>query len=108
MAFGYRYIREKTMREEAHRKRLPKLLQTPGSICEKQNIDRQFRRLLIDGQFDKNLWADKAIEQFWRELLEQHADHYSDLAKFMLHVLALPQSTAEVERTFFSSVPEQR
>ena len=43
-------------------------------------------------------WWKKNIVEFWQSMLA--LPEYQDLARFMLEITALPQSTAEVERTF--------
>ena len=63
-----------------------------------QDIDRQWHSLLIDEETRKGGWENKEIVAFWQGIYL--LPEYCDLTSFMLEVTALPQSTAEVERTF--------
>ena len=62
-----------------------------------QTLDRQWRCLLIDTDMDKE-WSTKTMEEFYGHLVT--IDCYKELGLFVMNVLALPQSTAGVERTF--------
>ena len=77
-------------------KGLPRLLKNCGIGI--QDIDRQWRSLLIDEEIRKGGWENKEIVAFWRGIYL--LPEYCDLTSFMLEVTVLPQSTAEVERTF--------
>ena len=63
-----------------------------------QDIDRQWRSLQVDEAVKNGGWEEKSINEFWKGMLV--IPEYKDLATFMLEITALPQSTAEVERTF--------
>jgi hypothetical protein len=63
-----------------------------------QDIDRQWRSLQVDEAVKNGGWEEKSINEFWKGMLV--IPEYKDLARFMLEITALPQSTAEVERTF--------
>ena len=63
-----------------------------------QDIDRQWRSLLIDDTVINGGWKKKSIIEFWTSMMG--LEEYQKLARFMLEITALPQSTAEVERTF--------
>ena len=63
-----------------------------------QNIDRECRSLLVDDTIKQGGWKREEMVEFWQGMHKIPA--YTNLAKFMLEVTALPQSTAEVERTF--------
>lgn len=68
------------------------------SLTKVQTIDRQWRSVLIDDNVKKGGWESKPIVEFWQSL--SHLPEYEDVAIFMLQMTSLPQSTAEVERTF--------
>lgn len=68
------------------------------SSSKVQTIDRQWRSLLIDDNVKKGGWESKSIVEFWQSL--NRLPEYEDVAFFMLQMTSLPQSTAEVERTF--------
>lgn len=61
-------------------------------------IDRQWRSLLSDDDVIKGGWNKKSVADFWIRMSQIQT--YRELAKFMLEITALPQSTAGVERTF--------
>jgi len=63
-----------------------------------QQLDRQWRSLLVDTNVISGGWEHASLEQFW--LAMSNIDSYTSLAEFVLNVTALPQSTAVVERTF--------
>ena len=63
-----------------------------------QTIDREWRSLLIDSTIKEGGWETKEIVKFWQGM--QRIPAYVNVASFMLEVTALPQSTAEVKRTF--------
>ena len=80
---------------------LPRLLgdSRPAQLSQAiQNIDRQWRSLQVDEAVKDGGWEGKSIIEFWKGMLG--VPEYQDLARFMLEVTALPQSTAVVERTF--------
>eukprot|EP00112_Aurelia_sp_Birch-Aquarium-sp1_P023358 Seg693.3 transcript_id=Seg693.3/GoldUCD/mRNA.D3Y31 product="hypothetical protein" protein_id=Seg693.3/GoldUCD/D3Y31 len=77
-------------------KSLPRITTNLGISI--QTIDREWRSLLIDNTVKEGGWDKKEIVEFWQGM--QRIPAYINLAKFMLEVTALPQSTAEVERTF--------
>ena len=64
--------------------------------CLKMRV-RQWRCLLLDTDMDKE-WSTKTMEEFYGHLVT--IDCYKELGLFVMNVLALPQSTAGVERTF--------
>lgn len=68
------------------------------SLSKVQAIDRQWRSLLIDDNVKKGGWESRSIVEFWQSL--SRLPEYADVAIFMLQMTSLPQSTAEVERTF--------
>ena len=73
---------------------LPRLA-TGSSI---QTLDRQWRSILIDNAVANGGWETQEVTEFWqsmRAVMEHQA-----LANFILEMMALPQSTAGVERTF--------
>jgi len=63
-----------------------------------QEIDRQWRSLLIDNMLKKGSWENANFLDFWKGM--HGLSEYRDLALFMLQITALPQSTAAVERAF--------
>ncbi|CAK8676915.1 unnamed protein product [Clavelina lepadiformis] len=63
-----------------------------------QQIDRQWRSILADENIISGQWQGKSFKNFW--LAMSNIDSYRTLATFVLHIAALPQSTAVVERTF--------
>ena len=80
---------------------LPRLLGNSRLALQSQaiqDIDRQWRSLQVDETVKNGGWEEKSIIEFWQAMLE--IPEYKDLARFMLEITALPQSTAEVERTF--------
>lgn len=68
------------------------------SLSKVQTIDRQWRSVLIDDNVKKGGWESKPIVEFWKSL--SRLREYEDVAIFMLQMTSLPQSTADVERTF--------
>ncbi|KAK4315487.1 hypothetical protein Pmani_013402 [Petrolisthes manimaculis] len=68
------------------------------SSSKVQTIDRQWRSVLIDDNVKKGGWESKPIVEFWQGM--SRLPEYEDVTIFMLQMTALPQSTAEVERTF--------
>ena len=80
-------------------KGLPRLLDSSSSQLQTiQTIDREWRSLQIDDCIKSGGWEKKSIIEFWQGMLA--LPEYQSLARFMLEITALPQSTAEVERTF--------
>ena len=76
--------------------RLP-CLQLPE--CSVQNIDRQWRSLLVDPDIKSGSnWESKSPYELWGHMKRTSA--YQQVAAFMLQVTALPQSTAAAERCF--------
>ena len=75
-------------------RKLPRLL--PG--VDVQTIDRQWRAILVNEEVRKGAWENRSIVEFWKHL--KGVPSYQETATFMLKLTALPQSTAEVERTF--------
>uniref|UniRef100_UPI00358E6B22 uncharacterized protein isoform X4 n=1 Tax=Myxine glutinosa TaxID=7769 RepID=UPI00358E6B22 len=71
------------------------------SSSKVQTIDRQWRSVLIDDNVKKGGWESKPIVEFWQTL--SCLAEYEDVAIFMLQMTSLPQSTAEVERTFLQT-----
>jgi len=63
-----------------------------------QEIDRQWRSLLIDNMLKKGSWENANVLDFWKGM--HGLSEYRDLALFMLQITALPQSTAAVDHTF--------
>jgi len=63
-----------------------------------QEIDRQWRSLLIDNMLKKGSWENANFLDFWKGM--HGLSEYRDLALFMLQITALPQSTAAVDHTF--------
>ena len=63
-----------------------------------QDIDWQWRSLQVDETVKDGGWEEKSISEFWKGMLE--VPKYQGLARFMLEIAALPQSTVEVECTF--------
>ena len=63
-----------------------------------QEIDRQWRSLMIDDIVKEGPWENASVVEFWKGM--QALSEYRDLALFMLQIIALPQSTAAVEHTF--------
>ena len=74
---------------------LPRLTSCLGVA---QQLDRQWRSLLVDTNVITGGWERASLEQFW--LAMSNIDFYASLAKLVLNITALPQSTAVVERTF--------
>lgn len=68
------------------------------SLSKVQTIDRQWRSVLIDDNVKKGGRESKPIVEFWKSL--SRLREYEDVAIFMLQMTSLPQSTADVERTF--------
>ena len=70
------------------------------TLCEAclQTVDRQLRFLMVDDAVRNGGWKTNSIDIFWKLISEM--DTYKDLGLFMLEVTNLPQSTAEVDRTF--------
>ena len=54
--------------------------------------------ILIDEEVKKGGWENTSIVEFWKNM--RGVPSYKELSTFMLKLTALPQSTAEVERTF--------
>ena len=77
-------------------KGLPRITMNLGISI--QTIDREWRSLLIDNTIKEGGWEKEEIVEFWQGM--QRIPAYINVASFMLEVTALPQSTAEVERTF--------
>ena len=75
---------------------LPRLTSCLG--VAPQQLDRQWRSLLVDTNVISGGWEGASLEQFW--LATSNIDSYASLAKFVLNITALPQSTAVVKRTF--------
>ena len=77
---------------------LARLLPQLKAATSLQEIDRQWRSLLIDNVLKKGSWEDANVVDFWKGV--HGLSEYRDLALFMLQITALPQSTAAVERAF--------
>jgi hypothetical protein len=80
---------------------LPRLLGNSRPTLQSQaiqNINGQWRSLQVDEAIKNGGWEDTSINEFWKRMME--VPEYQDLARFILKITALPQSTAEVERTF--------
>ena len=69
-----------------------------------QPLDRQSMCPLLDTDMDKE-WSTKTMEEFYGHLVT--IDCYKELGLFVMNVLALPQSTAGVERTFSKVTPNK-
>ena len=54
--------------------------------------------MLIDNSVANGGWETKEVIELWQSM--GVAMEYQALANFILEIMALPQSTAEVERTF--------
>ena len=63
-----------------------------------QEIDRQWRSIMIDDIVTEGPWENASVVEFWKGM--QALSEYRDLALFMLQIIALLQSTAAVEHTF--------
>ena len=63
-----------------------------------QTLDRQWRFIFVDDTKISGEWSDAKIEDFWNAM--NRLEPYRTLASHILHVTALPQSSAVVERTF--------
>ncbi len=58
----------------------------------------QWRSLLIDSDVRSSSWEKYNVTQFQKAI--KKIEEYKELGFFMAQVIALPQSTAAVERTF--------
>lgn len=79
-----------------------KALNIGGQIKENgaiQQIDSQWRSLLIDENVLCGHWESKSIMEFWRAMI--HVEAYSSLAKFFLQVLEPSPRVQLVLREFF-------
>lgn len=76
------------------------------SSSKVETIDQQWRSVLIDDDVKKGGWESKAIVEFWQSL--SRLLEYEDLAILMLQMISLPQSTAEVEITFYQLNPTKQ
>ena len=74
-------------------RKLPRLVPD----ADVQIIDRQWRSILVE-EVKKGGWENKSIVEFWKHM--RGVSSYKELSTLMLKITALPQSTAEVERTF--------
>ncbi|KAK4319067.1 hypothetical protein Pmani_009961 [Petrolisthes manimaculis] len=74
--------------------KLPRLLPD----VDVQSIDRQWRSILVDEEVKKGAWENHSVVEFWNPM--RAVPSYKEVSTFMLKIMALPQSTAEVERTF--------
>lgn len=70
----------------------------PRISSDVQEIDRQWRSILIDHTVKNGGWEKTPIVEFWQ--CQRRLPEYEALGRFMLQITSLPQSTAEVERTF--------